>query len=182
MTFPHCVRRYVVFIAALQQEGVPQRLCLFAPLRIPPTAVQTCCYFLPPTCWMCALRDSSIPRNPAFSLLHFFMDSPFLFSVFFSPDSGQRDGCCVMSVIALILPFSQHFNLFMLLPNLYWAIICILYMITFPLPVVWQLWGSCWLVQYLLLLWRWLVNNNMKARPVRRTHVNKKIIQMFFFF
>lgn len=41
-----------------------------------------------------------------------------------------------MSVIVLILPFSQHFNLFMLLPNLYWAIICILYMIIFPLPVV----------------------------------------------
>lgn len=41
------------------------------PLRIPPTAVQTCCYFLRPT-WMCALRDSSIPHNPPFSLLHFY--------------------------------------------------------------------------------------------------------------
>ena len=33
----------------------------------------------------------------------------------------QCYGCCVMSVIALILPFSQCFNLFMLLPNLYWG-------------------------------------------------------------
>lgn len=36
-----------------------------------------------------------------------------------------------MSVIALILPFSQRFNLFMLLPNLYWAKMCILYVIRF---------------------------------------------------
>lgn len=105
------------------------------------------------------------------------MDSAFLFSLFFSPDSGQRDGCCVMSVIALILPFSQHFNLFMLLPNLYWAIICILYMITFPLPAVWQLWGSCChagLCNTCCYVDR-LVNNNTKSRPVRRIHVNKKM-------
>lgn len=109
-----------------------------APLMIPPTAVQTRCYFLPPY-WMYALKDSNIPHNPPFfffSPFSTFMDFAFLYS-------GQRDGCCVMSVIALILPFSQHFNLFMLLPNLNWAIICILYMITFPLAVVWQLWGLC---------------------------------------
>lgn len=117
-----------------------------------------------------------------------FMDSAFLFLVFLSPDSGQGDGCCVMSVIALILLFSQHFNSFMLLPNLYWAIICILYMITFPLPVVLAIMGlalSRWLAQYLLLLlWHRLVNNNMTARPVRRIRVNKRkrFVQMFFSF
>lgn len=128
----------IICIAALQQEGT-QTTVSSAPLRIPSTAVQTCWYVLPPT-WMCVLRDSSIPHNPPF------FPPPLLWippscSLFFSPDSGQRDSCCVMRVIVLILPFSQHFNLFMLLPNLYWAIICILYMITFPLPVVWQLWG-----------------------------------------
>lgn len=106
----------------------------------PTTAVQTCCYFLPQT-WMCALRDSNIPHSPPFFPSSTFMDSAFLFSASFSPGLGQRDGCCVMSVIVLILPFSQYFNLFMLLPNLYWVIICILYMIMFPLPVVTQLWG-----------------------------------------
>ena len=137
---------YILFYGSPAARGSSTATVSLPPLGIPPTAVQTRCYFLTPR-WMCALRDSSIPHNPPFyfslfSLLHAtFMDSPFLFSVFFSPDSGQRDGCCVISVIALILPFSQHFNLFMLLPNLYWAIICILYMITFPLPVVWQLWG-----------------------------------------
>lgn len=43
----------------------------------------------------------------------------------------------------------------MLLPNLYWAIICILYMITFPLAAVGQLWGlapSRWLARRMLLL------------------------------
>lgn len=70
-----------------------------------------------------------------------FMDSAFLFFLLLSPVSGQRDGCCVMSVIVLILLFSQRFNSFMLLPNFYWLIICILCMITFPLPGLCQLWG-----------------------------------------
>lgn len=50
-----------------------------------------------------------------------------------------------MSVIVLILPFSQHFNSFMLLLNFYWLIICILYMMTFPLPIM-GLALSCWLL------------------------------------
>lgn len=67
------------------------------------------------------------------------MDVSFLLFVgyfFFSLESAPRDGCCATSVIALILPFSQHLHLLMLLPNLYWAITCILYMIAFPLPAV----------------------------------------------
>lgn len=111
--------------------------------------------------------QNSLQSSPFLSCS--FMESAFLFCV--SPGSGQRDGCRVMSVIALILPFSQHFNLFMLLPNLYWPIICILYMITFPLPRVWAIMGlvfSCCFVQYLLLLP--LVNNNMKARTFAEKH------------
>lgn len=46
---------------------------------------------------------------------------PPVWSVFKTSQSGQKDGCCVMSVIAAILPFSQHFNFFMLLPNLNWT-------------------------------------------------------------
>ena len=132
----HCAHLYYFDIStvALQPEGALPQLCL---LLIP--AVQTCHYFLLRT-WMCALKDSGIPCGPPFPSSTF-MDCTFLFSLFLSPDSGQRDGYCVMSVIVLILLFSQHFNLFMLLPNLYWAIICILYMIAFPLPVIWQLWG-----------------------------------------
>lgn len=71
-----------------------------------------------------------------------FMDSAFLLSLLRSPVPGQRDGCCVISVIVLILPFSERAHLCVLLPNVYWLIICILYMITSPLPAVGQLWGS----------------------------------------
>jgi len=125
--------------------GVLRRLCLSLRLWIPPTAVQTCCYLLPTT-WMCALRDSSIPHGPPFFLLLLLLHLFLLESAFPFPRrflglrlrSAERDGCCVMSVIALILPFSQRCNFFMLLPNLYGAIICILCMITFPLPAVWQ--------------------------------------------
>jgi hypothetical protein len=84
--------------------------------------------------------------------------------VFQTSQSGQKDGCCVMSVIAAILPFSQRFNFFMLLPNLNWDIICILYMITFPLSVIWQ-WGlhtHVGLHNTPLLLWHRLVNNNTR--------------------
>lgn len=91
-----------------------------------------------------------------------FMNSAPLFSLLLSPVPGQRDGCCVMSVIVLILPFSQHFNSFMLLPNFYWLIIWILYdyiSSSSALPIM-GLALSCWLVQYLLLLWQYLVNNN----------------------
>lgn len=162
-----CGITYITFIAALQQEGVLPRLCLQVRLRIPPTAVQTCCLFSASDLDVCIKRFQHSSQSSLFPSSTF-MDSAFLFSVFFSPDSGQRDGCCVMSVIALILPFSQHFNLFMLLPNLYWAIICILYMITFPLPVVWQLWGlhsHAGLCNTLLLLpSHQLVNNNLKAK------------------
>lgn len=129
----------VFFIAALQQEGVYRD-------RVVRSTYDSCNCCSDMSLFSASDRDVCIKRFQHSSQSSLFpsstfMDSAFLFCVFFSPDSGQRDGCCVMSVIALILPFSQHFNLFMLLPNLYWAIICILYMITFPLPVVWQLWG-----------------------------------------
>lgn len=126
-----------IFIAALQQGG---RNCIVAPLVIPLNCCSDMLLFSASELDVSIMEfqhssQSSLffSRPPPFST---FMDSAFLFCVFFDPDSGQRDGCCVMSVIVLILPFSQHFNLFMLLPNLYWAIICILYMIIFPLPVV----------------------------------------------
>ena len=131
---------YIVFIAGLQRGGVLPRLCLFRSTQDSSDCCSDMLLFSASDLDVCIKRflhssqSSYLPSST-------FMDSAFLFLVFFSPDSGQGDGCCVMSVIALILPFSQHFNSFMLLPNLYWAIICILYMITFPLPVVWQLWG-----------------------------------------
>lgn len=133
-----CGITYIVFIAALQQGGLRPRV-----FRSTKDSSNCCSDMLPFSASdldVCIKRFQHSSQSSLFPSSTF-MDSAFLFSVFFSPDSGQRDGCCVMSVIALILPFSQHFNLFMLLPNLYWAIICILYMITFPLPVVWQLWG-----------------------------------------
>lgn len=66
---PLCIT-YIVFRSPAARGSCTATVSL-APLSIPPTAVQTCSYFLPPS-WMCALRDSSIPHNPAFSLLHFY--------------------------------------------------------------------------------------------------------------
>ena len=141
-------------------------LCVYLHVCFPPLAVQTRCYFLPQMLVPCISKF----RHSAQSFC-FFMDFAFLFLSFLQLRERQREregemererlrvqcyGCCVMSVIALILPFSQCFNLFMLLPNLYWGggvagagIICILYMITFPLLQ--------WLDNYGLAHSRWHV-------------------------